>query len=522
MSDLKKIAEKIKNNHPIAEESTPMGNEVETNIESLEYPEMDEFEIPEDESVVINAGLDMAEDDDDETVVIGGISTNSSDGDSIGYDVDDLLEDEDFFISDDELKAEMPDLDDETFLEASSKIKGDIDKYRKNLIIHSGFTIDEANQAAINRMKKLGKEENDAYLEENPTLGIIEIGKKDADNLEFTPEEREKMVKVKTIKLQVVEDVDLKTIEVERVDKKHKETMLQSLDTNLSHYSVPLPLMNDYCRFKGSQIVQLIQAVKYEDATLDEVIAKKASLVYSQLAGGANLKKYDDKGKVVMSYQDFINKFLFHDLDMALYGILVASSMEEIETTLTCGSCGGQFQWKYNLKSLLTMDDLSDDFKEKFDDILGNKMNEEYLQDLFKENHKSIRVKSPITNNIYELNYPTVARAINLYRLIDENDETMVYLSAFGLFISDLYVYNKKSGKYIQVEETEYKNLLNTLQMLPQEELDIMQKFISPRMYRPQFILQSECAACGHKMKNNLTIDNLVFLKARDSSTEIQ
>lgn len=522
MSDLKEIAKKIKNDHSASEKS-----EVETASEELidevDYPEMEEFEIPEDESVVNNDGLEDTG-DDDEAVIFGGVDmpTEETPSDNENLDEDDLLEDEEFFISDEELKAEMPDLDDIAFAEASSKIKGDLDSYRKNLIIHSGFTIEEANQAAINRMKKLGKEENDAYLEENPTLGIIEIGKKDASNLEFTPEEREKMVKVKTIKLQIVEDVDLKTLEIERVDKKHKETMLQSLDTNLSHYSVPLPLMNDYCRFKGSQIVQLIQAVKYEDATLDEVIAKKASLVYSQLAGGSNLKKYDDRGKVIMSYNDFINKFLYHDLDMALYGILVASSMEEIETTLVCGGCGGQFQWKYNLKSLLTMDDLSDDFKEKFDDILGNKLNEDYLQNLFKEGHKSIRVKSPITNNVYELNYPTIARAINLYRLIDEQDETMVYLSAFGLFISKLFVYNKKSGKYIEIEETEYKNLLNTLQMLPQEELDIMQKFISPRLYRPQFVLHSECPTCGHKMKNNLTIDNLVFLKARDSSTEIQ
>ena len=371
-------------------------------------------------------------------------------------------------------------------------------------------------------MKKLGEEENSSYLEENPKLGIVEVNKKDASKLEFTPDEREKLTKVRSIKLKLVEDVDLKNIEIERVDKNRKSAMLQSLDTNLSQYSVPLPLMSDYCQFRGSQIIQLIQAVRYNDSTLDEVISKKASLVYNQLANGANLRKFDDEGNKIMSYREFTNKFLFHDLDMALYGILVASSMESIESTLTCGDCGHQFQWKYNLKKLLNLDDLTDDFKEKYETILEHKSDDAFLQKLYEKNHKSKRVKSPITNNIYDLNYPTVARAISLYRVIDTEDETMLYLSAFALFIDKMYVYNKKTEKYIPIEEDEYKDLLETLQMIPQEEIDIIQDYLKPYLYAPKFILKSKCESCGFKMENELSIDELVFLKARDSSTEIQ
>ena len=520
MSNLQEIAESVKRQH----EAQP---EIE---ETTQEEELAEFE---EEGVVVE-GYDDEEnysddDDDDEPVIAVGVATANGPvivkNDSItgvnndGVQVD---EDDEFVLTDEELKATMPDLDDEAFINSSEKIRNELNTYRKNLILNSGFTVEEATKAAYNRAKKLGQEENDAYLVDHPTLGIVEIDKKNVDKVDFTEDEREKLTKVRAIKLKVVEDVELSSLSIERVDVKHKASVLQSLDTNLSQYSVPLPLMSDYCRFKGSQIIQLIQAVRYNDATLDEVIAKKASLAYNQLCNSANLQKFDDAGKTIMSYNDFINKFYFHDLDMAMYGILVASSMEEIESSLTCGECNTQFQWKYNLKALLSLDDISDDFKQKFDDILGHKSDTEYLKDLYDKNHKSVRVKSPVTQNVYELNYPTIARAINLYRIIDAQDETMLYLSAFALFISSLYVYNRKTEKYIPIAEDEYKNLLDVLQMIPQEEIDIIQDFLKPYLYEPKFILKSKCPACGHNMSNSLSIDDLVFLKARDSSTEIQ
>ena len=106
--------------------------------------------------------------------------------------------------------------------------------------------------------------------------------------------------------------------------------------------------------------------------------------------------------------------------------------------------------------------------------------------------------------------------------MINQEDDTMVYLSIFALFIDTMYVYDKKTDDYIQIDEDEYKNLLEILQMIPQEEIDIIQKFLQPYLYAPKFILKSHCERCGHDMTNNLSIDQLVFLKARDSSTEIQ
>ena len=508
MSNLREIAERAKAQHNVKNANIPE----ETSILEKEYLESTNVTETITEPVV--------DDDDDDAVVMIGDSIDEDDSSDI-LTTADIGDSNSFELSDEDLRAEMPELDEESFKMASDKIKAEVSKYRKQLIIEHGLTVDEATKAAIRRMKKLGNEENASYLEANPKLGIVEIDKKNENKITFTKEEKEKLSKVKVIKLKVVEDTELSTLDIERVDKNHKSSALQGIDTGLSQYSVPLPLMSDYCRFKGSQTIQLIQAVRYNDATLDEVISKKASLVYNQLANSANLKKYDDKGKTIMSYQEFTNKFLFHDLDMGLYGILVASSMEEIESQLTCGSCNESFNWKYNLKTLLNLEDLTDEFKDRFEEILSHKTDEEYLNDLYDKHHKSIRVKSPLTSNVYDLNYPTIARAIKLYGLIDAQDETMLYLSAFALFISKLYVFNNKTGKYIQIEEDEYKLLLETLQAIPQEEIDMIQEFLKPYLYAPKFILKSKCPNCGNTMTNELSIDDLVFLKARGSSTEI-
>ena len=534
MSDLKSIAAQIKQEH----EGSVQKEEIETTNEeildeSFDDSALEEFEREESESV-INDDDDYNE-EDDETVVIGASSnTEEKEDASSEEDIDSELSeeelfDEEFTITDEELRNDMPDLDEEALKDATGRIRQDIDSYRKNLIMQNGFTIAEANEAAKNRAQKLSKEENAAYLEENPKVGVITIDKTNEKNVEFTPEEREKMSKTKVLRLKVVEDAELKNIPIQRVDRKNKSAILQSMEVNLSQYSVPLPLMCDYVQFKGSQIIQLIQAVRYNDTTPAELIAKKANLIYNQLSGGANLQKYDENGKVIMSYNDFINKFMFGDMDMALYGILVASSMEDIESSLTCGSCDNSFAWKYNMKRLLNFDDLNDNFKATFDDILGNKSDTTYLQKMYAKQHVTQRVQSPITQNIYDLNHPTINRAMQVFRSVDEEDELMMYMSALALYVDKMHIYNRKTGQFVELDQKDYNNptefyrdVIEIISRIPQEEIDLLQEYLRPWLYAPRFVLNSKCPSCGHRMKNELAIDDLVFLRARDSSMETQ
>ena len=533
MTELEKIAKQKKElNSTIEENQIDFGkltgntDEIEEAFEDdVETEEMEDNDIDEDSPVIAGLGSfeheepdveneeseeeeDDFEDDEDEMELFS--KDNIMNASNFGMD------------GNEDLRSLAPELSDEEYMEVLSKSREQTAVYRKSLLINEGLSKEEADEAAENHLKKLIAGENTAKLEKNPKVGVIEINKKDADNLELTEEEHEKLSRVKSIKLVMVEEEELKSIKIKKFDKKHKGNYVKNLDGNLARYSVPLPSTGDYATFKGTQLVQILSTVKYEDDSLDEVISKKAGLLYDRLCDATILNKYDEKGKVKLTFTDFINKYKYHDLDMGLYAIVIASSVEDIETHLTCPSCHNSFDYKYNLKTLLDLSDMSENYKEITDNILANKSNKEKLIEINSENSMSQRFKSTITNNIYDIGLPSIGRAINLMKTIDQTDEVMVYLSAPALFIDNALIYDEECDDYYPIEETEYRELMEFMQTIPDNELQLINKVASEKIYVPKFVLKSKCPHCGLDLENKFSIDEMVFLKAQGTQTEIQ
>lgn len=479
-------------------------------------------------------------DDDDEPVVAGLSGFSESDGEmdideTESDDDDEDTEEESALFSMDEIESELtfglldedlrelaPDLTDEEFTQKLAIYRKQTAVYRKSLIINEGLDKEEADEAASNHLRKLISGENTKKLEENPKVGVIEINKKDVNELGLTEDEHAKLNRVKSINLVMVEDEELKNIKIKKVDKKHKAKYLKVLDGNLSRYSVPLPATGDYVTFKGTQIMQILSTVKYEDDSLDEALTKKASLLYDRICDGNIIEKFDNRGKVKLTFNQFISDYKYHDLDMGLYAIMIATSKEEIETSLTCPDCHGTFEYTYNIKSLLNMDNISDKYKDITEQILANKSNKEKLIEINSENSLSQRFRSTITNNIYDVGLPSIGRAINLFRTIDQDDEVMIYLSAPALFLDKVLVYDQEEDDYYPIEENEYQDLMEFIQTIPDEELQLINKVASDKIYSPDFILKSKCPLCGRDLENHFSIDQLVFLKARGMQREIR
>lgn len=458
---------------------------------------------------------------DDDEAVIGGLSAGAQAPLTASEIVDESAP-ATIAITEDDLRTVMPDLDDSEFAVVSKDVIQKLDSYKKTLMIKNGFTPEEAAEATRNRMNTIGEEINSEYLKKNPKLGIVEVDKKNVDKLEFTDEEKAKLHRSKAIRLIAVEDQELSTIKIAKVTKNEKANFFRSVEGCLSKYSAPMPLVGDYMTFRGAQVIQLMSATKHDDDTLDAIISKKASLIYDRLYDGVNFRKYDDNGAVIMTYVDFVNKFKFNDLDMAMYAVLVASSMEESEIQLTCNQCNESFPHKYNLKTLLRTDGISDEFKEVFNDILVNKSNPVKLNEIYEKYNTVKRFKSPYTGIIYDIAYPSVARAIRMYTTIDQTDETMVYLSAFGVFINSLAIKDPESNMYMQIESDDITLMLETLLTIPQRDIDIIYNEIRAMVYSPTFVLASRCPKCGNPMENALSIDNMIFQRAQDSFTEMR
>lgn len=413
-------------------------------------------------------------------------------------------------------------------------------EYKKSLLIE-GLSPKEASIAVANKIKKdyaidnpttggnvsLNELKEELLEDETPdtTVGMIYLDKtkQPVENLGLTEEEHAKLRTTKAINLVLVEDEALKNIKVERVDSDHKADYVKSIEGALSRYSVPLPYYGDFVTFKGSQLIQLYSSISYPDDAIEEAIDKKASLVYDKILSGGILKKFDEKGRIVLEYDEFANKFPLHDLDLALYGILVASSMEETETEITCDECKSNYPFKYKIRSILDTSDMPDRYKERIDKIIGNKSKPAELRAMHDDWAKGTMYQSPFTNNIYVVSYPSVARAATIYRLIDQKDIVISSAAAIACFLQEVYIYNEKTGSYIQVTEDEPEIMLDTLVSITEEDHRMLQNRINAEYdFKIKFTLHSKCPHCGKEMTHDLNIESLVFWRVLGSITEIR
>lgn len=435
-------------------------------------------------------------------------------------------------ISDDEIaivKQFAPNLTNEQLVNAGPGLYAKFLDYKKNLIIKEGFGPEDAVTAAIAYMKKNYESEIPESIADNTNntpdataTVIIDKSKEDINDLGLTRDEHEKLEKVKKIRLVVVEDMDLNNITIERPVEEHKADYVKSLESSISNYHVPLPMFGDFVSFRGAQIVQMINVINYEDARIEEIINKKASLIYDKLVTSSILRKYDSNGKISMNYTEFINKFPYQDIDIALYGILCASNMEETSTSLTCETCSHTWDQKYNLKKLLQLDGVSDAFKQRIDSCIKYKSNDIELKKLHDTMKKARRYKSPFSGNIYDLSYPTVARATNLLKRIDQNDQVMTYDSAIALYLSKILVYNKNKNSYVEVSAEETDLLLDIMLSLCNEDMNMLANQIREDLfYTPTFSLKVVCPSCHKESTLPLSIENMIFLAAQDSMVEI-
>ena len=390
------------------------------------------------------------------------------------------------------------------------------------LIMQFGFSRADAQNGAYNDVVKRIADADAEFHKKNPDVGTIIVDKTNVNKLGLTADEHAKLEHVKRIKLIKVEDRDLSNIEIENIDEHHIAEHIRNIEGSMAKYSVPLPLLGDFMTFKGAQIVQFLNIMRFEDSKDDELLNTKASLIYDKIQSSAVLNRYKEDGSSGMSFAEFINNFPFADVDMALYGILCASSMEETSANLEC-ACGHTWEAQYKISNLLKSDGMNDDFKARTEDILSHKVDVEYLRNLRAKKRMSHRFKSPYTNNIYDLSYPTIGRVLDLYRIIDINDPVSGYYMAISMYLSQVYIYNPKTGKYIPpIDANKTQLMFDTVKTLTDEDLNLIVSESGDEFtYVPYFILECECPSCHRRVRHNLDIDSMIFLKARDSKVEI-
>ena len=168
-------------------------------------------------------------------------------------------------------------------------------------------------------------------------------------DFQFTDEERAKIRNANEIVVKEVKEVDIKSY-IGRRSKKSFQDYIESYNYNNERVTICFPASGFKAQMRGMSYGEYQDvALSMENITTD-VYHKRLSVIYNCMT---NISTGPFE-----SFDDFLHKFAFSDMDLALYGLFVATESETQEIELRCNvqDCNTLFQWKYNTRSVIRLD----------------------------------------------------------------------------------------------------------------------------------------------------------------------
>lgn len=375
-------------------------------------------------------------------------------------------------------------------------------------------------KAVINEDVDMSEEDNSIpVLDDNKKKYIEIIIDKTGmgANLDFTAEERDKVKTADVIQVKEIKEVNLSFIKV----KKSKKSFMDDIkEFQIGSDKVPVvfPASRFRAYMSGLSYGEMGDiALNTNNVTFDQM-HKKLSVIYNKMVN-PSIGEFK-------SFEDFLRKFAYTDIDIAVYGLLVASIPEFTEIALTCTDkkCGKTFEHKYSPRELLRFDKASDQFLKTL----------EKIADCPRKDAKALFEESPVNNHkMYELPNSGyiievgVASAYDyLYKIIDntlgdkfkeEHPDDVNNVLRFNTVLLSLVdkIYVPNGNEYI--EYTEAEDIINALYYIKPDEIamivDILQKY--GNAYSTTFEFRDiQCPHCGYKTELiPININDLVFLK---------
>lgn len=429
-----------------------------------------------------------------------------------------------FNITMNDVKATMPSITGDELDKKSIEMMGNLKKYRTNLIVNEGMTPEEADEATRNRMKHLGTKINNEWIDQHPHTGVITVNKEDADKLELTQEEHDKLVTTKSIKLVCIENKELESLKV--IDApavtKDKLQYIRKSNNAGARYSIPLPAFGDYVTFHGATARALMQeGIDKQNESALQALERKAQFVYDHLIGSSLMSKYNENGVTILTFDDFCDRFPWFDLDLAIYAIYVASSPETYSGGITCSFCKEQFDYDFHADKMLITDDFPDSIKKSIDDILKNVSDKDGMQKIHDDNMAARLMKSPKTKNVYSLQSPSInkARSVFKYKSTENEDDFNTIVNM--LIIREMWIWIPEDQSYVHINPEEQDLMFELVKDMNEYDFRLITKFLAEYLYVPRFGAKTKCPNCGNDLVLDTSIDELVFLLAQDITAEI-
>lgn len=346
----------------------------------------------------------------------------------------------------------------------------------------------------------------------------------------FTPEEREKLDNADMIKLRQVKIIDINSIKARKSEKSFQD-VVKEYDLSGQRTSICFPASGFRAQMKGMTYGEYSDiAMSYDNPTFDEYY-KRLTVIYNKMTN-ISTGPFD-------SFEDFLKKFAYTDIPLAIYGLLLSTESDNdiAEIGLTCGNtevCGLGYNSTYNRRSLLRLNKCHKTFLDKMKKIATadamdfDKIAEEAIV------NQSTYVQLPDSNFIVEIG---IASAYDfLYNFIPLMDEE-TFKEEFGEDFNQTMLANTMlltSVRSIRIPDGDewieclgYKDILRALYRVSTFDIKVITNYASKFQdeYRTVFSLgRVECPHCHYVTEDlEFSIDELVFSEyQRLMSTEIQ
>lgn len=347
--------------------------------------------------------------------------------------------------------------------------------------------------------------ENDRESDEHRAKQIqIIIDKRGKDKITFTEEEKAKIAVSESIELREVSTLDLKTTRMRKSTRNFADMIS---DDTYNTYGVRTSMAFPCSKFKaylsGMSYGELGDiALSYDNEGFDE-LHKKLSVIYNKMIN-PSCGKFKD-------FDDFLHRFAYVDINLAVYALYIGSTPEEKTITMKCNAegCGQNFEHKFFTRELIQYRDASQAFLDSMEEIASATPEQAEEMNLNASHMVEKMVELPTSKIIIKLCH---ASCYDFLHKIMNNvaDETFAKNhpdDTFGVLQSSAIILPVVSGFGVPVDDgyemfDTFDDILEMCYRLPVEDFHILismvQKYLND--YTITFgVRDVVCPHCGQK-----------------------
>jgi len=353
---------------------------------------------------------------------------------------------------------------------------------------------------------------------------------------DFTPEEREKMEVSDEIQIIRVKKEELESIQYAKpIPQNSFQSIMQQYQLDSSSTPIIFPCSRFRARLNGLSYGELSDISLNPETQSVEDARRRMSVIYNKMSS-TNVSPFKD-------FNDFLHKFAFEDLQLAIFALVVSTFPEEEEVDLVCGNkkCPGSYTdadgnfvgtpytKAYSPRTLINYSKCGEamiEWTEKLADMSGTEAEEAFKHSPIQE---YITIKLPHSGFILELSRLSCYDFLNEYqeaiKFIEEKypqfneadvteggigtrDFTMaLILLPIMQYVRSISVKNK-DGEYVKFFNG--RDIAEAITAIDSYDMKVLSSIIGDvDDYSVSFVIRDcKCPKCGH-VQEELELPNL-------------